>query len=119
MLLESMLQQYFFKAGEKHQNVLVPSYILKIVLNLEKMPVKTEGTARDVEVDYNYYTRVIECDPIQVVGIQSKDLDEGAKAINLHESDFVPFTRCSADVSYSNWFKLSLNDYIFRILTSF
>ncbi|KRT78126.1 hypothetical protein AMK59_7992, partial [Oryctes borbonicus] len=64
MLLESLIQQYLFKAGEKYQNVQTTSYILKIVVNLDK--ILPEG--QDVEVAYNYYTNIISCDAMQLIG---------------------------------------------------
>ncbi|GJQ69352.1 hypothetical protein Trydic_g6479 [Trypoxylus dichotomus] len=110
MLLESLIQQYLFKAGEKHQNVLTTSYILKIVVNLEKILPENE----EIKVDYNYYTNIISCDTIQLIGFKSQSMAKTPRAINFHESDFVPFTRYISEnneivINYS--MQIALNNF--------
>ncbi|KAJ8961709.1 hypothetical protein NQ318_021309 [Aromia moschata] len=65
-LLEAMLQQQALHSGEKSQEVYVPKTIQKIVISQGMLP----SEKADVEVYYDYSTKILNTSGIQVINVK-------------------------------------------------
>ncbi|CAG9823792.1 unnamed protein product [Phaedon cochleariae] len=70
-LVDAMLQQHLFQAGERSQEVHVPKLIQRVALSFPQLP--TNKT--DVEVAYEYATNIISTDGIQISGTTTVPLE--------------------------------------------
>lgn len=86
-LIEAMLQQHLLHDGERDQDIVLPKNILKIIINQEMLP--TEPT--ELKSSYDFYTGVISCDGLQIVGIKPICLPKDPKPISFDSVEFTPF----------------------------
>ncbi|KAL3278583.1 hypothetical protein HHI36_016128 [Cryptolaemus montrouzieri] len=86
MFLEGIFQQYLFQAGERNQDIQVPQTIQKIALSQNDLP--TEKC--DLQVHYNYTTRILATKGIQVVGINSTAISRRKREISYDSIEFFP-----------------------------
>lgn len=97
-LIEAMLQQHFLQAGERDQDIVLPKNILKIIINQDMLP--TEAT--EVTSSYDFYTGVISCEGIQIVGIKPQSVPKDPKPISFDSFEFTPFEMQKISVSNKN-----------------
>ncbi|KAB0802399.1 hypothetical protein PPYR_04585 [Photinus pyralis] len=92
--MEGMLQQFLLKSGEKDQSIHRVSTIQRIVMSIPLLP--TEPT--ELEVVYDYYTKVISTEGIQICGVTSRAIEIENKAVTFDSIDLTPLT----NVEYKN-----------------
>lgn len=86
-LVEAMLQQHLLHDGERDQDLALPKNILKIIINQEMLP--TEPT--ELKSSYDFYTGVISCEGLQIVGVKPTFLPKDPKPISFDSLEFAPF----------------------------
>lgn len=105
-LIEAMLQQHILHDGERDQDIVLPKNILKIIINQEMLP--TDVT--EVTSSYDFYTGVISCEGIQIVGMKPTSLPRDPKPISFDSLEFTPFEM--KKISVGNYLEsLSLINY--------
>ncbi|KAK4881873.1 hypothetical protein RN001_005192 [Aquatica leii] len=91
--IELMLQQCLFRIGEREQNTRRVSTIQKIAISMPVLP--TEPT--DLNVVYDYSTRIISTDGIQISGVRSRPVHFDQKAISFDATELTPLTHFEAE----------------------
>lgn len=91
--LEMMLQQNYFKQGEKYQNITIPMVIERVNISIPKLP-KSET---DVKMSYDYSTGVLDMPGIQLCNVTTTILPTVSKPISFDAIDLVTLDGCYCD----------------------
>lgn len=117
LFMEAMIQQFLLKSGEKEQCVHRVSTIQRIVMSIPLLP--TEPT--ELDVVYDYYTKVISTDGMQIIGVTSRKIEIENKAITYDSIELTPLT----NVEYKNietginlCFQLILENFVNRSIAN-
>ncbi|XP_025837114.1 fatty acid synthase-like isoform X3 [Agrilus planipennis] len=94
IFFDLMLQQFFFHAGERKQDIMVPSHIQRLAVSIPQMP-----SSEDTKVNFNASTGLIYSDGIQISGVRSTPLPRAPKAVLYNCIEFVPFF----NKKYQSW----------------
>ncbi|KAL1508883.1 hypothetical protein ABEB36_003705 [Hypothenemus hampei] len=86
MFLEAMIQQQCLHSGEKYQDIYVPKTIQKICIDQKLLP--TEKT--DLRVDYEYSTRILSTEGLQLIGMNAAPLERETKKSYLDTIEYIP-----------------------------
>ncbi|CAG9765257.1 unnamed protein product [Ceutorhynchus assimilis] len=86
MFLEAMIQQQLLHAGERDQEIHVPKTIQKLCVDQKLLP--SEKT--DLKVDYDFATKIISTEGLQIIGMQTIPLETEKKKVYIDSIEYVP-----------------------------
>ncbi|XP_030762053.1 fatty acid synthase-like [Sitophilus oryzae] len=89
ILLDSMMQQQFFKVGERYQEVHIPKFIQKICIDLNLVPSKPT----DLAVNYEYSTKVISAVGLQIIGMKTALFEKESGNGYIDSLEYVPLNK--------------------------
>ncbi|XP_066247499.1 fatty acid synthase-like [Euwallacea similis] len=84
--LEAMIQQKLLQAGERDQDTYMVKTIQKICVDVKLLP--KEKT--NLKVDYNYATKMLFTEGLQVIGVEAVPLDRELKKVFIDSLEYVP-----------------------------
>ncbi|KAF5286879.1 hypothetical protein FQA39_LY00412 [Lamprigera yunnana] len=86
--IELMLQQCLLRSGEREQNAIRVSTIQKIVISTSML--STEPT--DLEVVYDYSTKIVSTNGIQIYGVRTRPIPFDEKATSIDTIEYTPLS---------------------------
>lgn len=96
------------QSGERDQDIHVPKTIQKVCIDQNALP--KEKT--DLKVDYDYATKIISTDGLQLIGMQTIPLETDKKKVYIDSVEYVPLDNSQYSVSaYKTYYYVFIECY--------
>lgn len=79
------------------QDIYVPKTIQKICVDLKMLP----KDKTDLKVDYDYSTKILSTDGLQLIGMRAEPLERAPKKIYINSFEYIPLANTEFIVSFA------------------